>query len=205
MLKWLVILIAVLATPLQAQEVLHISPRDTLNTVPPPPLQIYMIVNGEQVGPLDAGQFKTYLAKPEAAASTYVWMPGMPEWLLASNVPQLQAIIASIGHVDGEDTGAFTVADINAFILGVWISQRFTWKLKDGPHSVIIQMKVLPNGQFEGVTIMWRKEAETPIMRVYREQGSLDRQQDRGRELQVRPPHILHHRRRRRSRRQRPV
>lgn len=165
----LILFLVVFSVPAYAQNVVLNAPRNNVN-VPPPPMQIYVLVDGQQVGPMDADKFQSILSSPEAAASTYVWMPGMAKWEIASTVPQLQGIIAAIGQGDGSD-GNFRVTDIQSYSLGVWISQRFVWTLEDQDHHAIIQMKLLPDGKFEGATLFWALDTPNPDINVYHEKG----------------------------------
>ncbi len=148
----LIALLMIVGLPAMAQDVQRLDPRQALTSMEQPPaLQIFVAVNGQQVGPLDQQGFAAHLGTPEAAATTYVWMPGMSDWALASTVPALQAIIASMGQAGGGEMAA--PADPAAFMLGVWVSKSFNWNLKDMPYSAIVQMKLLPDGRFEGATL----------------------------------------------------
>ena len=168
----LIALLLILGLPAAAQDLQPISPRQALTTLDQaPPVQIYVSVDGQSVGPMDAEAFKKHLGTPEAAANTYVWMPGMKDWALASTVAALQPIIAAMTQT-GEDGKMAPPADPSAFMLGVWISEPFFWTSNDIKWSVITQMKLLPDGRFEGATL-YRKDAkrEGPIT-VSHEKGT---------------------------------
>ena len=165
-----ILLIIVFGLPAYAQELVINAPRTNVN-VPPPPLQIYVLVDGQQIGPVGEEKFKDILGNPSAAASTYIWMPGMPKWELASTVPQLQAIISSIGQ-EGAQGNSFKVTDIQSYSLGVWISERFIWSLGDKPHHAVVQMKLLPDGKFEGASLFWKQEITDPQIQIFHEKGS---------------------------------
>ena len=170
MLRVLLLLVAFSGLPATAQEFVINAPRTNVS-IPPPPPQIYVLVDGQQVGPMDEEKFKDILGNPAAAASTYIWMPGMEKWELASTVAQLQGIIASIGQ-ESTQGGEFTVSDIQSYSLGVWISQRFTWTLGEKPSHAIIQMKLLPDGKFEGASLFWEPEKADPQIQIFHEKGT---------------------------------
>jgi hypothetical protein len=160
----LIALLLILGLPAAAQDVQRFNPRQSLSTLDQaPPVQIYISINGQSVGPLDAAAFTQHLGTPEAAANTYVWMPGMTDWALASTVAALQPIIAAMTQTGGDGKMA-APADPSAFMLGVWISEPYNWTPNDIKWSVIAQMKLLPDGRFEGATL-YRDEAkrEGPI------------------------------------------
>ena len=155
----LIALLLILGLPAVAQDVRGLNPRQGLTIQEQaPPVQIYISINGQSVGPLDAAAFTQHLGTPEAAANTYIWMPGMSDWALASTVAALQPIIAAMTQTGGDGQMAAPV-DPSAFMLGVWISESFTWTPQDIKWSVILQMKLLPDGGFEGATL-YRNDAK---------------------------------------------
>lgn len=152
MVRLIALLLVLIGPSAAAQDAVRLSPRQALETPPlPQVLQIYIAVNGQTVGPLDEAGFVGHLGTPEAAASTHVWMPGMADWALASTVPALQSIIATMGQ--RQDGGMAPPVDPAAFMLGVWISDSFTWTVQGTPYSAIVQMKLLPDGRIEGATL----------------------------------------------------
>ncbi|MEO9514510.1 MAG: DUF4339 domain-containing protein [Paracoccaceae bacterium] len=171
MFRIIAFIIILMAAPSFAQDAFRSQSRN-VNNVPAPPLQIYVLKDGQQVGPVDTQKFSEILANPAAATSTYVWMAGMAEWQLASTVPQLQGIIASIGQEPSSDI-AFQVADIQSYALGVWISDKFNWQQSEGVNRhAIVQMKLLPNGRFEGATLFFDMGKEDPAIEVSHEKGT---------------------------------
>ena len=166
----LIALLMMVSLPAAAQEMQRLSPRQAMNPVQPAPVQIYVSVNGQAVGPMDAAGFVQQLGTAGAAATTYVWMPGMGEWALASTVPALQAIIASIGQTGSGDMAP--PADPAAFMLGNWVSESFVWKIKDVPYSAIVQVSLLPNGRFEGVTLFRQQEKLDGPIQMSLEKGT---------------------------------
>ncbi len=167
----LIILVLALASPAIAQDVQRIQPRLGLSTTQAEqPLQVYIVVDGKQVGPLDEAGLAGFLGSPEAASSTYAWLPGMTEWALASTIPALQAAIASMNQ---SESGEMTPpSDPNAFMLGVWFSEQFTWTLEDVKYSTVIQIKMLPNGRFEGATLFRPKDKQEGPIRISHERGT---------------------------------
>ncbi|HLP88278.1 MAG TPA: SPFH domain-containing protein [Nostocaceae cyanobacterium] len=61
---------------------------------PPPPTQQqwYISANGQQIGPLSPEQ----LLQQGLNAQSFVWRTGMPNWLQASQVPELASLLASV-------------------------------------------------------------------------------------------------------------
>lgn len=145
------------------------APLERFEATAPPPLQIWMLVDGQQTGPLDAAGFRARLGTPEAAARTLVWMPGMAEWQLASTVAALQSVIASIGQ-DSAAPDAFAVADMPAYMLGAWVSEPFYWGDRDGPIA-IVQIKLLPDGSYEGAVVFQRRESDKPFPFISHQKG----------------------------------
>lgn len=167
----LIILLMIFTMPATAQDAVRINPRLPLTTTAkPPPLQIYLAVDGQQVGPLDPAGFAGYLGTPEAAAATYVWLPGMAEWALASTVPALQPIIAAMGQTSSGEMAA--PADPASFMLGAWFSERFDWTVEGTKYTANIQMKLLPDGRFEGATLFRDKTDIKAPVRFSHEKGT---------------------------------
>ena len=50
----------------------------------------FMIINGQQVGPLDRHQLLANGLTP----ATHVWREGLPDWVLASTLPELADLLA---------------------------------------------------------------------------------------------------------------
>jgi len=69
------------------------------NTVPPPPaatppVTFHICVNGQQYGPYDMASMQQMAISGQLTPSTYVWRPGMSQWLAASQCPELASLFA---------------------------------------------------------------------------------------------------------------
>lgn len=66
--------------------------------VPPPPpgtsqnVIFHVSVNGQQYGPYDLNAMARMAAAGQITVDTYVWRPGMPEWLRAAQCPELAGL-----------------------------------------------------------------------------------------------------------------
>lgn len=72
---------------------------------PPPPPQIadvYVILNGQQQGPLDGATLQTLIASGQVNAETQAWMPGMANWGRAGDVPEIAAMLGGTGQGGGQ-------------------------------------------------------------------------------------------------------
>lgn len=54
----------------------------------------YVIVDGDQVGPLSQIELSQMATNKKIDSSTYVWKPGMTGWKMASEVPEVLRIVA---------------------------------------------------------------------------------------------------------------
>ena len=64
-----------------------------MNTPPPPPIPTYMLaINGQQSGPFSIPQLQQLAQQGKINAQTYVWKPGMSEWIMAGQVDELKNI-----------------------------------------------------------------------------------------------------------------
>ena len=64
-------------------------------TVPPPmptAVQYTVGINGQQYGPYNVQQMQQMAQSGQINASTLVWAPGMPQWAVASTIPELMAL-----------------------------------------------------------------------------------------------------------------
>lgn len=66
-----------------------------MNTPPPPPMvQYYVSVNGQQAGPFNMQQLQQLQQTGQFTPQTYVWKQGMAGWDAAGNVQELASLFA---------------------------------------------------------------------------------------------------------------
>lgn len=70
-----------------------------------PPL-LYAVLDGKSVGPLATSEFSCLIAEGRVTKETYVWKPGMPDWKLAENVPDVLRLVALTPPPIPESEGA---------------------------------------------------------------------------------------------------
>ena len=64
---------------------------------PPPPVTQYLLsVNGQQAGPFDMQQLKQMVINGQLLTNTFVWKQGMPNWVEALQVMELQSLFNSM-------------------------------------------------------------------------------------------------------------
>ena len=54
----------------------------------------YVVLDGKSVGPLVTSELSRLIAEKRVTKETYVWKPGMPDWQLAENVPDVLKLAA---------------------------------------------------------------------------------------------------------------
>lgn len=54
----------------------------------------YVVLGGKSVGPLATSELSRLIAEGRVTKETYVWKPGMPDWQLAENVPDVLGLVA---------------------------------------------------------------------------------------------------------------
>ena len=59
-----------------------------------PQVQMMLYVGGQQYGPYDYKTLKSFVPTGQLTKDTLVWQQGMPAWLPAGQVPELQALFA---------------------------------------------------------------------------------------------------------------
>lgn len=57
-------------------------------------LLFYVVLDGKSVGPLATPELSRLIAERRVTKETYVWKPGMPDWQLAENVPEVLKLVA---------------------------------------------------------------------------------------------------------------
>jgi hypothetical protein len=75
------------------------NPQTPLNNQmpPPPPVTQYLLsVNGQQAGPFNMQQLQQMVMSNHLQSNTYVWKQGMPNWVEAGQVMELQSLFNSM-------------------------------------------------------------------------------------------------------------
>ncbi|MGB5704967.1 MAG: GYF domain-containing protein, partial [Polyangiales bacterium] len=73
----------------------------------------YIVVDGEQKGPLPPIELSQLFAKGAVGLDSYIWKEGFDDWKVASEVPELAQIFGGAGvrakeaTASGDDTSAF--------------------------------------------------------------------------------------------------
>lgn len=66
------------------------------NMPPPPPvIQYFVSVNGQQQGPFNADVLKQMIGSGQLTKETFVWKQGMPGWLAASEVTEVASLFGA--------------------------------------------------------------------------------------------------------------
>jgi hypothetical protein len=67
------------------------------NVPPPPPVSQYFVsMGGQQAGPFDLNTLKQMITQNQITKETFVWKEGMPNWLAASQVPEVAALFGAV-------------------------------------------------------------------------------------------------------------
>ena len=67
---------------------------------------LYVVLDGKPVGPLATSELSCLIAEGRVTKETYVWKPGMPDWKLAENVPDVLRLVALTPPPIPESEGA---------------------------------------------------------------------------------------------------
>ena len=54
----------------------------------------FAVIDGSQSGPYSLTEFSRLIAEKKIVKETYIWKPGMPQWELAENVPEVLRLVA---------------------------------------------------------------------------------------------------------------
>jgi len=64
---------------------------------PPPPMSQYFVsLGGQQTGPFDLNGLKQMISQNQVTKETYIWKEGMPNWLSASQVPEVAMLFGAV-------------------------------------------------------------------------------------------------------------
>ena len=66
----------------------------------------YVVLDGKSVGPLATSELSRLIAEKRVTKESYVWKPGMPDWRLAENVPEVLRLVALTPPPIPESEGA---------------------------------------------------------------------------------------------------
>ena len=64
------------------------------NTLAPDQPLFYVVLEGLSVGPLSVSELSRLIAEKRVTKETYVWRPGMADWRLAEDVPEVLRLVA---------------------------------------------------------------------------------------------------------------
>lgn len=76
---------------------------------------MFIAVDGKATGPFGEAELARRLKSRANAATVYVWMEGMEDWALATEVPALRKVVARLDAVEGFDPFDY--------ILGTWVTR----------------------------------------------------------------------------------
>lgn len=54
----------------------------------------YAMIEGKQAGPFSEQELSVLIADKKVVKETYVWMPSMPSWKMAEQVPEVLKLVA---------------------------------------------------------------------------------------------------------------
>ena len=54
----------------------------------------HVVLEGKQVGPLSESELTRLICEKKIAKETFVWMPGMTNWKIIENVPEVLKLVA---------------------------------------------------------------------------------------------------------------
>lgn len=54
----------------------------------------YIVLDEKQVGPLSESEMSRLISEKKVAKETFVWMPGMSNWQIIENVPEVLKLVA---------------------------------------------------------------------------------------------------------------
>jgi hypothetical protein len=60
------------------------------------PVQYYALVEDIPQGPFTDGQLSTHILSGKVTRETLVWMPGLPGWMQAQQVPEILRIFSNV-------------------------------------------------------------------------------------------------------------
>ncbi|MCB5286259.1 MAG: SPFH domain-containing protein [Candidatus Cloacimonetes bacterium] len=71
----------------------------TLNSLPMPIQPYYVHQNSQQYGPLSLEMIQSYIQQGAITANTYLWKPGLTDWLPANSLPEISVLFGTARQV----------------------------------------------------------------------------------------------------------
>ena len=59
-----------------------------------PPQFYYAIIEGKQAGPFSEQELSRLIAEKKIVKETYIWKPGLPNWVIAELLPEILKLVA---------------------------------------------------------------------------------------------------------------
>ncbi len=56
----------------------------------------YVVLDGKAIGPLATSELSHLITERRVTRETYIWKPGMPDWQLAENIPEVLRLAALV-------------------------------------------------------------------------------------------------------------
>ena len=54
----------------------------------------YAMIEGNQAGPFSEQELARLIAEKKVSKETYIWMPSMPNWKMAEQIPEVLKLVA---------------------------------------------------------------------------------------------------------------
>lgn len=54
----------------------------------------YVIIEGKQAGPFSENELSQLIAEKKVVNETYIWMPKLPDWKMAEQIPEVLKLVA---------------------------------------------------------------------------------------------------------------
>ncbi len=54
----------------------------------------YAMIEGKQAGPFSEQEIARLVAERKISKETYIWMPGMPDWKMSEQIPEVIKLVA---------------------------------------------------------------------------------------------------------------
>ena len=67
---------------------------NAMDAVARPARVFFVILDGKQAGPFAEDELMRLIAQGAVSKASYVWKPGMPDWAVCENVPEVLRLVA---------------------------------------------------------------------------------------------------------------